>query len=147
MPTLHLERTLPYSPDQLFDVVADIKSYPEFVPWCDGLSILEASGTGMLADVAVGYKGIHKQFRCRAHLSRSTHIIQVELIDGPFTRFSQRWQFLPVEAGQGKVVFDIDFGLRSTLLEMMAKAVCQTMCNTFIEAFEKQAKKRYGKSY
>lgn len=147
MPTLNIHRVLPFTSQELFDLVADIEEYPAFVPWCDGITIISKTETEILADVEVGYKGIKKTYRSQIYLTPIT-TIKVTLVDGPFTHLNQQWQFVPhtlKEGTQGcEIKFDLDFKLKSMLLNAMAKTVCMAMSETFIQAFIDRAKKRRG---
>lgn len=143
MPNFHLERKFPYSPNQLFELVADIKEYPSFVPWCDEITIVSNNESEIIADVGVGYKGIHKTYRCHILLHSDISTIEVKLINGPFIHLLQKWQFLAIEQGC-QVIFDIDFKLKSVFLDAIAKTICGTMCEIFIQAFTDQAKKKYS---
>ena len=147
MPHVHIQRTLDYSPEQLFDLVADIACYPEFVPWCEGLTILEKREDAIEAMVLLGYKAIKTQFYCTIHLDRASNIIAVEQRNGPFKQLRQSWKFLPVAEGkQTTIWFEMEFTLRSMVLNSLAGSVCGSMSGMFVDAFVQRASRVYDTS-
>ncbi len=133
---------LPYTPEQLYDLVADIEKYPEFLPWCMAARILSKTDTEIVADLIIGYKVFRETFRSRVHLTPKTRI-EVEYINGPFHYLNNHWEFQKHEDGTD-IEFFIDFQFRSTLLQRGMQAVFESAFNQMLNAFEKRAQQIYG---
>jgi coenzyme Q-binding protein COQ10 len=139
----------------MFDLVADIERYPEFVPMCESLHIRRRSEAGdtvtLLADMAIGYKMIRETFTTRVELDRAASQIRVSYVDGPFRHLENRWTFLPANslpAGSSPagswpagcdVKFFIDYEFRSRTFQMLAGAVFEKVFRRMAEAFETRA--------
>ena len=143
MPSHFIETTLPYTPGQLYNLVADIESYPKFIPWCEAARIIEKEGNIVLADLVVRFKGVGGKYTSRVFLDEAEHEISVELAQGPFKHLYQGWKFLKV-AGGTKIEFDIDFALRSKLLEKMVDGMFSDACKKMMLAFTNRARELYG---
>jgi coenzyme Q-binding protein COQ10 len=134
----------------MFDLVADIERYPQFVPMCSRLAIRRRT-TGvngsevLLADMSIGYKMIQESFTSRVALDRGNLKILVEYVDGPFSHLENRWTFKEAPSGS-EVVFDIDYSFRSRTFQMLAGAVFDTVVRKMVEAFETRANAVYGGS-
>jgi coenzyme Q-binding protein COQ10 len=150
MPHYVTKRAVRHSAEQMFDLVADIKRYPEFVPMCTSLKI-RRSTTGvngsevLLADMSIGYKMVRESFTSRVALDRAAMNILVEYVDGPFSHLENRWHFKPLSNGC-EVTFDIDYAFRSRTFQMLAGAVFDTVVRRMIEAFETRADAIYARS-
>jgi coenzyme Q-binding protein COQ10 len=137
-----------HSAAQMFDLVADVERYPEFVPMCERL-VVRRRTTGvngsevLLADMSIGYKMIRESFTSRVALDRAGSKILVEYVDGPFSHLENRWTFAPSATGSD-VTFDIDYAFRSRMFQMLAGAVFDTVVRKMVEAFEKRADQVYG---
>jgi coenzyme Q-binding protein COQ10 len=147
MPRYVTTRILRHSPEQMFDLVADIELYPEFVPMCSTLNVRRRT-TGvngsevLLADMSIGYKMIRESFTTRVALDRAGLKILVEYVDGPFSHLENRWTFALAPTGC-EVTFDIDYAFRSRTFQMLAGAVFDTVVRRMVEAFEKRADEVY----
>ena len=162
MPRFETTRLVRHAPQTMFDLVADIERYPEFVPMCTSLVIRRRSSDELgrevlTADMAIGYKMIREVFTTRVVLDRGNENqpprILVSYVDGPFRHLENRWTFLPLEgaawpAGEGatmpapagcKVQFFIDYEFRSRAFQLLAGAVFETVFRRMAEAFEKRA--------
>jgi coenzyme Q-binding protein COQ10 len=134
----------------MFDLVADVERYPEFVPLCQSLHVrrraVDASGAEVLvADMKVGYLAIRESFTTRVTLDREKMKIQVEYIDGPFSRLENVWAFKDEEeAGTSRVEFFIDYEFRSRTLGVMMGSMFDVAFRKFAGAFEQRADKVYG---
>lgn len=141
--TTHAEkRVLPYTPEQLFDLVAAVERYPEFLPWCTAARVRSRDGGVMVADMAIGFRMIRERFTSRVVLDRP-RTIDVAYADGPFKRLTNRWQFIPVPGGC-EIDFFVDFEFRSKLLEKMIGLLFEEACRRMVSAFETRAKALYG---
>lgn len=136
---------LPYTPEQLFDLVADIEKYPVFLPWCVATRILSKSETAVIADLSVGYKIFRETFRSKVHLTPKTRI-DVEYINGPFHSLNNHWSFKHAPASGTHIDFFIDFEFRNHFFQRATQAVFESTFNKMLSSFEKRAHQLYGKS-
>ena len=134
---------LPYTPEQLFDLVADIEKYPEFLPWCVATRILSKSETEIIADLSVGYKLFRETFRSRVHLTPKTRI-DVEYITGPFHSLNNHWDFKQAPGFGTNVDFFIDFQFRHSLFQRATQKVFEGAFNQMLSSFETRAQQLYG---
>ncbi|WP_425404852.1 type II toxin-antitoxin system RatA family toxin [Hwanghaeella sp.] len=142
MPRHAERRPLPHTPEQLFDLVADVDRYPEFLPWCTGVRVRQRSETLLVADLVIGFKGITERFTSRVHLDRPNHRIQVEYEKGPFKYLHNQWKFEPSD--QGAVVdFYVEFEFRSKILEKLIGMVFTEAVRKMVVAFEHRADALY----
>ena len=144
----HVERVLPYAPNQLFTLVGDVARYPEFVPWITHMAVTSPVAAGDCADrleaeAAVGFSFLQERFSTGVRRDSAARVVDVTLIRGPFKALTNRWAFLP--EGQGtRVVFDIDFAFKSRLLDMLLAANFDRAVNKLIGCFETRAAQLYG---
>lgn len=148
MPHFVTTRQVRHSAAQMFDLVADVERYPEFVPMCESLKVrrrtVGVNGSEVLiADMAIGYKMIRESFTSRVALDRAGLKILVEYVDGPFSHLENRWSFRDREEGS-EVTFDIDYAFRSRMFQMLAGAVFDTVVRKTVQAFETRADAIYG---
>jgi coenzyme Q-binding protein COQ10 len=143
----HVERILPYRPDQLFDLVGDVRAYPKFIPWISairtGSERREGEATVLDAEASVGFSVIKERFSTRVSRNAAELEIEVKLISGPFRRLLNHWTFEPHPAGT-KIVFDIEFEFKSKLLDLMLRANLDYAVQRLIGCFEERAKALYG---
>lgn len=144
----HVERTLPYTPDQLFELVGDVERYPDFVRWITHMDAgtpveIEPGVTQLDAEASVGFSFLKERFSTRVKRDAARRIIDVSLISGPFKHLYNRWKFLPHTHGT-EVVFDIDFAFKSILLDAMLKANMALAVDKLIACFEDRARTLYG---
>ena len=133
----------------MFDLVADVEKYPQFVPLCSALTVktrAEKDGrTVLVADMTVAYKVIRETFTSRVTLDRQSLTILVEYLDGPFKRMQNRWSFYSVETKVCDVEFFIDYEFRSRTLAMLMGAMFDAAFRRFAVAFEQRADEIYGR--
>jgi coenzyme Q-binding protein COQ10 len=133
----------------MFDLVADVEKYPQFVPLCSALTVktrAEKDGrTVLVADMTVTYKVIRETFTSRVTLDRQSLTILVEYLDGPFKRMQNRWTFYSVETKVCDVEFFIDYEFRSRTLAMLMGAMFDAAFRRFAVAFEQRADEIYGR--
>ena len=142
MPTHAEERFLPYPPEKLFDLVADVERYPEFLPWCVGSRILSRDGNVIRADLMVGFKMVREKFTSQVTLSRPDHI-DVEYQKGPFKYLNNHWKFIPNDGGC-VIDFFIDFEFRSRMLQGLIGPLFNEAVRRMVSAFETRARSLYG---
>jgi len=143
MPQFETRRSVPHSADEMFDLVADVERYPEFLPLCEGLAVRsrkERDGKELLiADMTVGYKAIRETFTTQVLLNRAEHAIDVKYIDGPFRYLDNRWRFEPLPEGGSTVHFFIDYEFKSRILGALMGSMFDRAFRMFTDAFEKRA--------
>ncbi|GLK86331.1 type II toxin-antitoxin system RatA family toxin [Ancylobacter defluvii] len=149
MPSFRSKRQVRHSAADMFDLVADVERYPEFVPLCESLHVRRkvASGEGidiLVADMTVAYKVFRESFASRVTLDRPRLTIVVEYLDGPFSRLENRWTFRATGARSSDIEFFIDYEFRSRTLGMLMGAMFDAAFRRFAEAFEKRADEVYG---
>ena len=143
MPRHQEKRILPYTPDQLFDLVAGIERYPEFIPWCKGSRIKERKGNIVTADLIIGYKVFQEKFTSIVTLDRPNQI-SVEYQSGPLSHLSNQWSFRP--AGRGcEIGFFVDFDFHSPILGGVMEMFFDKALSKMVAAFETRAEQLYGK--
>ena len=143
MPGLRETRRMPYSAEQMFDLVADVKRYPEFLPWVVATRVTSNTDYEMVADMLVGFKAIREKFTSRVTKQRP-HVIQVQYVDGPLRDLDNRWQFRPVDAGTCEVDFAVDFAFKNRVFEAIAGQYFDRAFRKMVAAFEKRAAELYG---
>ncbi len=142
MPT-HAERQIvPYSAEQLFDLVADVGKYPQFLPWCIGARVRGASSTSLVADLTIGFGPFRETFTSRVALDRP-HRVKVRYENGPFRYLNNQWDFRPVDDGT-EVAFFVDFEFRSRILQAAIGVVFNEAVRRMVNAFKKRAQDVYG---
>jgi coenzyme Q-binding protein COQ10 len=144
MPRFETTRPVRHAAETMFDLVADIERYPEFVPMCERLAVRRRAESGegvtqLLADMTIGYKMIRETFTTRVTIDRPRLRIAVEYVDGPFRHLENRWTFLPRADGGADVAFFIDYEFRSRTFQMLAGAVFEKVFRKMAEAFEARA--------
>lgn len=142
MPSHREVRRLPYTPDQMFDLVADVRRYPEFLPWVNAMRVRQDTPEETLADMIVGFKGLRETFTSRVS-KRRPEAITVEYIEGPLKFLRNEWRFSPDPAGVA-VDFSVDFQFKNRVFEMLAGQVFQVALRRMIGAFEARAAALYG---
>src|SRR5258707_1990876 len=142
MPTHAEQRVLPYTPEQLFDLVADVERYPEFLPWCVGARVRERRDNLVVADLLIGFRMFRERFTSKVTLARPQRI-DVAYSDGPFRYLDNHWIFAPVEGGC-RIDFFVDFEFRSTILQKLIGVLFNEAVRRMVAAFETRAQQLYG---
>lgn len=145
MPRHHETRALPYTPEQMFDMVADVGRYPEFLPWVTATRVRSDSPTEMVADMIVGFKGLRETFSSRVAKERPGHI-RVDYLEGPLKHLLNDWKFAPDGEGGCTVEFCVDFAFKNRVFEMLAGQVFDRAVRKMVNAFEERAARLYGDS-
>ena len=142
MPTHAEKRVLPYSPAQMFDLVADVERYPAFLPWCLASRIKRREGNVITADLVIGFRMVRERFTSRVTLERPDRI-DVEYTHGPLSHLNNHWVFLPHEEGC-LIDFYVDFEFRSRVLQKLICALFNEAVKRMVSAFEARADDLYG---
>ena len=145
MPRHSETRHLPYTPDQMFDLVADVGRYDEFLPWVVAVRIRSSSETEMLADLVVGFNAFKERFTSRVTLNPEAKRIDVEYTDGPFKYLKNHWIFLPHPTGC-EIDFYVDFEFRSKLLQKTIELLFNEAVKRMVGAFETRGRQLYGEN-
>lgn len=146
MPTHAERRSLPYTPEQIFDLVAGVERYPEFLPWCIASRITRREEGGVFyADLIIGYKMIREQFSSRVTTSRP-HQVKVEYMKGPMRHLNNIWTFERNPDGSCTIDFFVDFEFKNPLLQKLITAFFHEAVKRMVGAFEARAVQLYGAS-
>jgi coenzyme Q-binding protein COQ10 len=149
MPQFSTKRRVRHAATDMFNLVADVDKYPQFVPLCSALAVksrTEKDGrTVLVADMTVAYKIIRETFTSRVTLDQQGLKILVEYLNGPFKRMQNRWTFYPVETKVCDVEFFIDYEFRSRTLAVLMGAMFDAAFRRFAVAFEQRADEIYGR--
>ena len=149
MPQFSTTRRVAHSASEMFDLVADVDHYPEFVPLCQSLKVRRRTQDGegrdvVVADMTVAYKIVRETFTSRVTLDRQKSEILVEYLEGPFQRMNNRWTFKPAGEHACDVEFFISYEFRSRTLGLLMGSVFDAAFRRFASAFEKRANQVYG---
>jgi coenzyme Q-binding protein COQ10 len=143
MPTHAEKKVLPYTPEQLFDLVADVERYPEFLPWAVAARIRSREGNVITADLMIGFKMFRERFTSRVVLDRPRRI-DVSYTEGPFRYLNNHWLFEPMPGGGTCIDFFVDFEFRSAILQRLIGMLFNEAVRRMVHAFETRAKHLYG---
>jgi coenzyme Q-binding protein COQ10 len=143
MPRHTETRHFDYTPEQLFDLVADVGRYQEFLPWVAATRVRSNSDTAMVADLVVGFSSLKETFTSRVTKERPSRI-HVEYIEGPLKYLNNSWKFRPDGKGGSEVDFCVDFAFKSRIFESLAGQMFDRALRRMINAFEQRAHQLYG---
>jgi coenzyme Q-binding protein COQ10 len=143
MPRHTERRHLPYSPEQLFDMVADIGRYDEFLPWVAAVRIRSSSETETVADLMVGFNAFKERFTSRVAKDRP-RAITVDYLEGPLKYLHNEWRFEPAADGGTDLCFSVDFAFKSRIFEALAGQMFDRALRRMTSAFEQRAAALYG---
>ena len=145
MPKHSETRRLPYTPEQMFDLVADVRRYPEFLPWVSAMRVRKDTAEETLADMIVGFKGLRETFTSKV-TKQHPETIRVEYIEGPLKYLNNDWRFRADGEGGCLVDFSVDFAFKNRMFEMLAGQVFGVALRRMIGAFKERAARLYGAS-
>jgi coenzyme Q-binding protein COQ10 len=147
MPTHAETKHVPYTPEQMFDLVADVGRYPQFLPWCVGARVRSATPTAMVADLTIGFGPFRESFTSRIALTRPG-ALRVTYENGPFRYLNNQWKFAPETDAAGnagcRIDFFVDFEFRSRLLQAAIGVVFNEAVRRMVNAFLARARIVYG---
>jgi coenzyme Q-binding protein COQ10 len=148
MPTHSETRHLPYSAQQMYDLVGDVGSYPKFLPWTAAARIRstedQGDHQGMLADLVISFKVFRERFGARVTLWPADRRIDTEYLDGPFKHLISKWQFEDAPEGGCNVSFHVDFEFKNVILQKAAGMFFFEAMQRIVRAFEERAKELHG---
>ncbi len=144
MPIQTEEQIINFSKEQMFDLVADINSYEDFLPWCDKSSIISTNenndGDGVvIADLDIGYKSLSYTYRSEVKLSKNKDYIKVTHVEGPFKHLINEWKFNEISDNQSKISFFIDFELSSKIFNILMSEFFDVAFKKMVESFKNRA--------
>ncbi|USD65826.1 SRPBCC family protein [Vibrio sp. SCSIO 43136] len=142
MPQVTRSALVPFSAEQMFNLVNDVASYPQFLPGCSGSQIHESSDSAMVASVDVSKAGISKTFTTSNQLEVGRKIL-MNLVDGPFKQLQGGWEFIPLDDSACKVELKLEFEFTSKLVEMAFGKVFNELTSNMVNAFTQRAKQVY----
>lgn len=143
MPKFTEVRDFPYSLDQMYQLVADVDKYADFLPWCQGVRVYKRTDDSLYADLIIGFKMFRERFT--SHVKFTDDRIEVEYIKGPLKYLHNYWQFTEKEDGGCHVDFSVDFEFRNRIFEKMIGGFFTEAVSHMIGAFEDRANALYGK--
>jgi coenzyme Q-binding protein COQ10 len=145
---VHTERKiLPFKPAEIFELVGDVGSYPEFLPWCTGARVRDrqptSTGETMVADLMIGFKMVREKFTSRVDLDRANLRIDVTYLQGPFKFLRNHWSFSATTAGECQIDFHLEFEFSSVLLQKLIGVLFHEAVRRMVAAFEARAHQLY----
>ena len=143
MPGIHEVRKLPYSAEQMFNLVADVARYGEFLPWVVATRVKSDTESEMIADMLVGFKALREKFTSRVEKRRPEEI-RVHYIDGPLKDLDNQWIFHATGPDSCEIEFHVDFAFRNPLFEKLAGQYFDRAFRKMVAAFEERAQELYG---
>ena len=148
MPQFSTKRRVRHAAGDMFDLVADVERYPEFLPLCSALKVrgrdVAPSGAEIIvADMTVAYKLVRETFRSKVMIEKPKLQILVEYLDGPFSQMENRWTFRAIDDGTCEVEFDITYEFKSRMLGFLMGAMFDAAFRRFAAAFEQRADEIY----
>jgi ribosome-associated toxin RatA of RatAB toxin-antitoxin module len=148
MKTVHKSVLIWYSAAEMFALVTDVASYPQFLPWCDQAAVVEEDADGMTAKVGISFAGLSQSFT-----TRNTHVkdrkVSLKLVDGPFSKLDGHWDFTPLGDGSQracKVNFSLRYDFDNAALAALVGPVFDKIAGSMVDAFVKRATQVYGES-
>lgn len=144
MPKHAEQKKLPYTPEQLFGLVADVDKYPQFLPWCLASRITKREQNIFYADLVVGYKLLRETFSSRVVTDPQNLHIHVEYLSGPMKQLSNHWRFIREPDGSCLIDFYVDFEFKNKLFQNVVELFFNEVVKRMVAAFEERAKELYG---
>ena len=144
MTTIHRSAIVPYSAHQMFELVADIPSYPKFLPWCGGARINSTQGDEVIAAIDIAYSGVHRTFSTRNLLQRDK-MMEIQLLEGPFSYLQGFWQFKALDEQSCKISLDLEFDVANRIVGLALTPVFSNIANQLVDRFHWRATELYGK--
>lgn len=143
MPSIRKSVLVPHSARRMFDLVADVPSYPQFMPWCGGARAEPATDGQVRASIEIDFRGVRAGFST-LNRHHAPERIEMAFADGPFEALGGLWRFTPLKADACKVEFELDYKFAGGVLGRLIAPVFDYLANTFIDAFARRAELLYG---
>ncbi len=146
MSSISRSAVVPFSAQQMFALVADIASYPEFLPWCGGTRIIGTDADEVIAAITIAYSGVHKTFTTRNRLLKDK-MMEIRLVEGPFRYLHGYWRFQDMDGRTSRISVDLEFEVANRLLALVLTPVFTNLANQLVDSFHRRAVQLYtGKS-
>lgn len=143
MPEIRRSALVPHTALQMFDLVADVERYPEFLPWCARAEVLAREGEHVVARLVLAHSRARTEFTTRNRLVTG-EFLEMRLVDGPFTMLEGRWDFRPIADAGSRVELVMRFETRSSLAGLLLGPTFESICNQLVDAFGRRARAIYG---
>lgn len=143
MKRIHKTALVPYSTPHMFELVNDIESYPQFLPWCKSAQILERNEAQIKASIMMGGTGLHKSFTTY-NIIKPNEWIEMRLVEGPFSHLQGFWNFHPLGDKGCKISLNLEFEISNRLLRMSLEPIFTQIANNLVDAFVQRAHQCYG---
>lgn len=127
----------------MFDLVADVDKYPDFMPWCGGARVLSRDEHGMQASITISFAGVKQTFTTQNQHQYPQRIV-FNLVDGPFSQLKGNWEFIELAPDACKVLYTMEYAFSNRALEMVVGPVFNRIASTFIDSFTERANACYG---
>lgn len=134
---------VPYTAAQMYELVNDVASYPQFLPWCDHVEVLDIREHELTARITLSFGKLHQSFTTRNRMQPEREVL-MELVEGPFQHLTGQWQFEPLAGGGCRVSLDMRFEFKSRLARLAMGGPFHKIANTLVDAFIKRARTVYG---
>ncbi len=143
MESINRSALLPYTPQEMYVLVVDIESYPRFLPWCEGSRVLSRDGDEVRASIDFAVGNMTKSFTTR-NRHQVNKMVEMHLIDGPFSRLDGCWRFDPLGDEGCKISLFLEYDFSSRMLSVVVGSVFSHIANTLVDAFQQRAVEVYG---
>lgn len=143
MAVIHKTVLMPYSAEQMYALVDQVENYPQFLPWCGGVEVLDRQPDGLTASLKINYHGIKQSFTTR-NINQRPEKMSMQLVEGPFKKFEANWHFKPLSDDACKIEFDMVYEFSNKLLDTVIGPVFSMIGNSFVDSFCKRAEVVYG---
>jgi len=142
--TINRSALVPYTPQEMFDLVSDVDAYPQFLPWCSDARVLSREGDGVTARIAFSLSGVSKSFTTRNHHDPGRRI-EMQLVEGPFSDLRGHWQFDPLGDAGCKISLSLQYDFSSRVVGLVVGPVFGQIASTLVSAFQQRAVEIHGK--
>lgn len=143
MTTIRKSALVPHSAHEMYELVTDVESYPEFLPWCGGARIISKDGDEVVAAIDIAHSGLHKTFTTRNRLQRDKQM-EMHLVEGPFKKLHGYWLFEALDDDASRIMLDLEFSFSNRLIKMVLGPVFETIASELVDQFRKRANVLYG---
>ncbi|RCS59655.1 type II toxin-antitoxin system RatA family toxin [Parvibium lacunae] len=143
MAKIHKTVLVPYAAEKMFSLVEQVEHYPEFLPWCAGVDLIEREPLRQVATLKIAFKGIRQSFTTE-NRHDPPHTMSMQLREGPFRQLHGGWRFTPLTSDACKVEFELEYHFASSLLEKVIGPVFSMITSTFVDCFVKRAEQIYA---
>jgi coenzyme Q-binding protein COQ10 len=143
MTSISRSALVPYSAHEMYELVADIPSYSEFLPWCGGARIVSRDEDSVVASVDIDYRGVHKTFTTR-NLLQPDKMMEMRLLDGPFSHLRGYWRFAALDERSCRISLDLEFEVSNRFVSLVLTPTFTAMANQFVDHFHARARALYG---